>query len=257
MIKETSGNLTVGAYRNLRSAIISCRFRPGEKLVISDLCKALGVSLGAVREALSRLATEGLVTAEPQKGFRVAPISEAELQDLTQARALIEESCLDRAIGAGDVKWEAGIVSALHELSRIPLRDAADPERINDAWTQAHARFHAALVAACDSPWLLRLREILYAQSERYRQLSVPLDQHHRDVDAEHRAIADAVLAREAPRAKGLSKDHMLKTMRILIEAKVVEPAGAAVAPRKAAPMPQARGRARAGKPPRAAAVDA
>ena len=58
-----------------------------------------------------------------------------------------------------------GIVSALYELSRIPLQEPADPDRINEDWSQAHARYHAALVAACDSPWLLRLREILYAQS--------------------------------------------------------------------------------------------
>lgn len=223
MAGETVENLTVTAYRSLRAAIISCRLRPGEKLVISDLCKSLGVSLGAVREALSRLASEGLVTAEPQKGFRVAPISQEELEDLTATRGIIEGHCLERAIAVGDLKWETGIVSALYELSRIPLQDPDNPDRINEPWARAHARYHAALVAACDSPWLLRLREILYAQSERYRQVSVPLDRKNRDVAAEHKAIADAVIARDTVTAKRLLVEHMTTTTRILIEAKVVD----------------------------------
>ena len=230
MAMETNSNLTVGAYRSLRAAIISCRLRPGEKLVISDLCKTLGVSLGAVREALSRLSSEGLVTAEPQKGFRVAPISQEELEDLTRTRAIIEDRCVERAIEVGDVKWEAGIVSALYELSRLPLQEPAYPDRINDDWTQAHARYHAALVAACDSPWLLRIRDILYAQAERYRQLSVPLDRLRRDVNAEHQAIADAVIARQTGQAQRLLAEHMQKTTRILVDAKVVEPGKARAA---------------------------
>jgi DNA-binding GntR family transcriptional regulator len=223
MANDAVMNLTVGAYRTLRAEIIACRRRPGEKLVISDICKELGVSLGAVREALSRLASEGLVTAEPQKGFRVAPISQEELEDLTRVRAIVEGHCVEAAMAAGDLKWEAGIVSALYELSRIPLQEPADPDRINEDWSQAHARYHAALVAACDSPWLLRLREILYAQSERYRQLSVPLDRRNRDVNAEHQAIADAVIARDTDRARRLLTEHIARTTRILLEAKVVE----------------------------------
>ena len=103
MPSGSAENLTVTAYRTLRAAIISCRLRPGEKLVISELCKSLGVSLGAVREALSRLASEGLVIAEPQKGFRVAPISQAELEDLTSTRGIIEGHCIERAIAVGEL----------------------------------------------------------------------------------------------------------------------------------------------------------
>jgi len=126
-----------------------------------------------VREALSRLTSEGLVVAEPQRGFRVAPISAAELRDLTGVRAHIEGLCLDRAIAVGDVGWGAQLVAAFHCLSRTPERESDDRERMSEAWSVAHAAYHKTLVSACDSPWLLRLRETLYAQSERYRRLSV------------------------------------------------------------------------------------
>jgi DNA-binding GntR family transcriptional regulator len=84
-------------------------------------------------------------------------------------------------------------------------------------------------VSACDSPWLLRLRDTLYVQSERYRQISVPLSRRARDLNAEHQAIADAALSRDAELAKARMTEHVRETTRILIDARVVElaPSGA------------------------------
>src|SRR5712671_6846375 len=110
-------SLTQSAYERLRADLLSCRFEPDERLNISELCAAMGVSLGAVREALSRLTAEGLVVAEPQRGFRVAPISAEDLKDLTAVRSEIELLCLKDSIAHGDVRWEAGLVAANHMLA--------------------------------------------------------------------------------------------------------------------------------------------
>jgi len=232
MRRSESGSLTAEAHSRIRGEILACRFAPGQKLVIADLCAKFGFSLGAVREALSALATEGLVETQPRKGFRVAPITEAELQDITRVRVVIESLCLENAIRKGDLKWETNIVSTEFELSKLPLRDAADPERVSEAWAQVHKRFHEMLVAACDSPWLLRLREILYVQSERYRRFSVPLERTRRDLVKEHKEIATAVIARDTPRALELLREHLECTTRILIESDVIKDheAGDAVA---------------------------
>lgn len=127
-------NLTGTAYTTLRGDLLACRLRPDEKLNIAALAAQLGVSLGAVREALSRLTSEGLVTAEPNRGFRVAGVSEAELLDLTSTRIELESACLRRAIRAGGVEWEAGIVAAHHRLSRTPERIADDEARVSEDW---------------------------------------------------------------------------------------------------------------------------
>lgn len=211
-------SLTQDAYERLRADLLACRLQPGSRLKISELCEALPANLSAVREALARLTSEGLVVAEPQRGFRVAPISAEELRDLTGVRAEIEGLCLERATAAGDVGWESDIVAAFHRLSRTPEREPGDPQRMNEAWSAAHAAFHEALVGACDSPWLLRLRRILYAQSERYRRLSVPLAAVARDLDREHRGIMEAALARDAARAKALLRGHIELTTRVLLE---------------------------------------
>src|SRR5438132_9546483 len=98
MGRDTPQNLTQAAYEGLRADLLACRIPPGSRLKIQELCTRLSVSLGAIREALSRLTSEGLVVAEPQRGFRAAPISAEDLSDLTRTRIKIESLCLRRAI---------------------------------------------------------------------------------------------------------------------------------------------------------------
>jgi DNA-binding GntR family transcriptional regulator len=221
MARDSAVNLTQGAYEQLRADLLSCRILPGSRLKIQELCSRLSVSLGAIREALSRLTSEGLVVAEPQRGFRAAPISQADLQDLTQVRNEIESLCLRREIEVVNVDWEAKLVAACHRLSRTPERAAADPVRSSDEWAEAHAGFHRALAEGCDSPWLLRLRSQLYDQSERYRRLSIPLTTETRNIASEHQAIVDATLARDADKAVALLSAHLSATTRILMTAKL------------------------------------
>lgn len=215
-----SGSLTQVAYERLRDDVLSCQIRPGQKLKISDLVERLGVSQGAVREALSRLTSEGLVVAEPQKGFRASPISAAELKDLTRVRIEIESLCLSRAIELGDLTWESELLAAYHALSRTPEKtDGTEKVRMTESWAQVHRRFHEKLIAACDSPWLLRIRAQLFAQAERYRRLSVPLQQSKRDTNTEHMNIAQAALERNTRLATALLAKHFETTTEILLNA--------------------------------------
>ena len=219
MPRDTPGlSLTQSVYEQLRADLLACRLWPGDRLKISDLCQSMGVNLGAVREALSRLSSEGLVVAAPQRGFRVAPISATELRDLTEVRIEVEARCLRRSIEVAGVEWETAIVAAHHGLTRLPERDPDDPSRANDAWSAHHAAFHRALVAGCASPWLLRLRDSLYDQSERYRRLSVPLGREARDVAREHREIMEAAVLRDADGACSLLAEHFRATTLILLE---------------------------------------
>jgi DNA-binding GntR family transcriptional regulator len=216
-------SLTQSVYESLRADLLACRLPPGSKLRINDLCKSLKVSPSAVREALSRLVPEGLVTAEPQRGFRAAPISAADLKALTEIRVDIEGSCLRRSIQLRDPAWEKELCAALHRLSRTVYREPQDPQRLNEQWVTAHTAFHKALSAGCDNPWRLRVRDMLYAQSERYRRLSVPLAAAGRDTLKEHKEIVDAALAGDDDRAVALLSSHLKNTTRILLDADITE----------------------------------
>jgi DNA-binding GntR family transcriptional regulator len=245
---------TEAVYFRLRADILACRLAPGARLKINELCAALGVSLGAVREALSRLTAEGLVVSEAQKRFEVAPISVADLEDLTQARIEIETLCLKRAIAARGIDWETGLVAAFHRLSRTPARAAGDEQRLSEDWARAHADYHLALVAACQSTWLLRVRAMLYAQSERYRRLSAPVTEGRRNVTAEHRSIMAAALAGDAEKACALLAEHLLTTKNLVrdLAAQQQTPSHQArEAPRRASAAGLQPSRGRAARPRR------
>jgi GntR family transcriptional regulator, carbon starvation induced regulator len=220
---DQSTTQTDRAYAALLDEILSCRLSPGAKITISEVAAKLGFSPGAVREALSRLSAEKMTVATAQKGFSVAEVSIEELKDLTRTRIRIEQLCLVSAIRHGDVEWETAIVAAYHRLHRIPMVVPGEPSRLNQAWAAAHTTFHAALAAGCDSPWLLTIRGMLYAQTERYRHLSVALARQNRDVDAEHKAILDACLARDPDLACELIDDHLMRTSDILLRSPLLQ----------------------------------
>jgi GntR family transcriptional regulator, carbon starvation induced regulator len=205
------------AYEDLLAQILDGRLAPGAKIVINDAALHLGFSSGSIREALSRLAAEKWAVATAQKGYTVAPVSIQDLIDLTRTRIVIEQFCLRAAIAHGDVEWETSIVAAFYRLHRIPRRIGEKPARMNPTWSAAHKTFHAALASGCNSQWMLNVRAMLYAQSERYRHLATALNRQKRDVDAEHKSILDACLDRKADRVCELIEQHLVRTMETLV----------------------------------------
>jgi DNA-binding GntR family transcriptional regulator len=216
-VKERASSLTQSCYERLKADLISCRLKPGERLRTQDLCVRLDANLSAVREALSRLTSEDLVVAEPQRGFRAAPISFEELQDLSEARADIEALCVRRSIALGGIEWETRLVAAHHQLSQTPIFGSGDETAASDLFGPRNAEFHAALAAACDNQWLLRVRELLQIHAQRYINLSLAAARGRRDVDAEHRQIFDAALSRDTERAVKLVREHLARTAELII----------------------------------------
>jgi DNA-binding GntR family transcriptional regulator len=215
---STGRTLFEGVYQDLRADILACRLRPGAKLQINLIAEERSISISGIREALSRLSAEGLVISEPQRGFRVSPVSREDLYDLTRTRMDIEALCLSRSIEQGGVDWETAVVAAMHRLSRTAYWAGDNDRRLSDEWATAHHSFHEALVGANGSLHLTRFRAALYQQSERYRRLSVPVFPKIRDVESEHRAMAEAALKRQTSRACELVSEHLLLTMKIIIE---------------------------------------
>ena len=213
---EGPRNQTTVAYEALRADILNGRYPPEKKLKIQELAEELGVSPGAVREALSRLVPEELVVSRDQRGFLVAPLSVADLADLTDLRCEIESLALRRSVEFGDVNWEAGILAAEHRLrSKVTVVGAEDPLV---KWRQNHAAFHTALVNACGSRRLLGLHAQLYEQSERYRGLSSQVDT-DRDVEGEHHKLVEFALARDADSLVGAMVDHLRFTTKLIVDA--------------------------------------
>ncbi len=204
-------------YEVVRRDILSGKHGPNRKLKIQDLADELGVSPGAVREALSRLVPEQLVVSRDQRGFTVTPLSIEDLDDLTDLRCEVEAVALRRSAERGDVEWEAGLIAAEHRLRSTPTRIAGEQGPAPN-WVVAHAGFHAALVAAAGSRRLLSLHAQLYEQSERYRGLSGHVEA-VRDVEGEHRRIAQFALTRDISKLVDAATEHLRATTRLIAEA--------------------------------------
>jgi DNA-binding GntR family transcriptional regulator len=207
------------AYLGLRHGIVSGKLAPGERLRVEHLKDEYEVGAGTLREALSLLLSDALVTAEGQRGFRVAPISLADLEDLTNTRVLIETEALRQSIRHGDAKWEADLVAAFHLLTQVEARadpgDAVDP----DAFEPRNKAFHEALIAAHRSPWSKYMLGILFRHSERYRNLNMRLTAAHaaqRDVHREHEEIFRAAIDRQEARAALALEAHVRLTLDIV-----------------------------------------
>src|SRR4051812_27845770 len=108
------------AYRRIRQDILGGVIAPGTKLHINNLCDRLDVRLTPVREALNRLASEGLLVHTEQRGFRVAALSLDDLADLTEARVQLNALALRSAITNGDEQWEEQVLLSFHRLLRTP-----------------------------------------------------------------------------------------------------------------------------------------
>jgi len=223
-------SLTSAVQERLRADILSTRLLPGQKLHIAGLAKQFSVSLAAVREALSRLVADGLVQASDQRGFRVSPVSLADLADVTQTRIDIEGLALRRSIARGDQAWLAAVEAAFEALKAVPYQYPDQPGVHYEEWVVRHRIFHRALVNACGSPWLLGFRDVLHEQSERYRRLSIRREVGKlRDVEAEHAAIVDATLRRDADLAVTALSQHFTITMEFveLAAPRIAEVSGA------------------------------
>ncbi|SDO09017.1 MULTISPECIES: DNA-binding transcriptional regulator CsiR [Halomonas] len=214
-------NLGISAYHRLKKDIIRNVFKPGEKLLMSRLKERYDLGVGPLREALSQLVAERLVVAISQRGFRVAPMSLAELADLYDARAQIEGLLLALAIERGDDSWEAEILARAHTLSKV--MEVNTPEELLEVWDTRHQAFHSAIVSGCGSPHLLQIRQSLFDQVERYRHLwlreTVLSEEALERKRREHAALVEVILARDSERATAMMREHLMTPVPIITEA--------------------------------------
>lgn len=213
---DVSRTLIERAYAQLRDDIVEGRLAPDEKLRVEHLKARYGVSAGTLREAITRLASDALVVAEGQRGFRVAPVALTDLEDLTRLRLHIEIDALRQSIRHGEAAWRSALQLAYDELSSFeqPVRPAQRQQ-----WETMNWRFHEALIAAHASPWTFKVLRLLSRNGERYRRYAIDLVDSGRDVHAEHREIFELAMAGHEARAALALEAHIRATPDLLARA--------------------------------------
>ncbi|MBI1622298.1 GntR family transcriptional regulator [Aquamicrobium zhengzhouense] len=200
---------TIGesAYRRIRADIIFGRIAPKQKLKLDWLKDSYGASVSTLREILSRLTSEGLVSAEGQRGFEASAVSVDNLREVAALRLLLEGFALEQSFAGGDVEWEARIVAAHHKLAALEARMRDGDLSQTEMWKRYDWEFHQALISACGSKVLMETHAAVFDKYLRYQMIALSF---RGDIAAnEHQIMLDAALARDAATAKRVLEEHV------------------------------------------------
>jgi len=209
MLTRTSdyNSVSESAYRRIRTDIIFGKLAPAEKLRLDRLREDYGVSVGTLRELLSRLASEDLVVAEGRRGFEVAPVSAENLREIAALRLLLESHALTQSFRAGDMDWEGRVVSAYHKLSAIEKRLLAGDQADAETWKRYDWEFHRALISACGSNALLETHAPVYDKYLRYQMIAGTF---RGEIAAhEHQKLLECALGRNSNAARDVLVVHI------------------------------------------------
>jgi GntR family transcriptional regulator, carbon starvation induced regulator len=190
-------------YRRIRSDIIFGVLNPSGRLKLESMKEDYGLSVSTLREILNRLASEGFVVAEGQRGFEVAPVSIQNLRELAQLRILLEHHAMTESFRAGDMEWEGRVVSAHHKLAATEraIASAGDDPELRKRYD---GEFHQALISNCGSRELMQTHAVVFDKYFRYA-----LQYRGSATVEQHRALLDCALRRDAEAAKGILTEHI------------------------------------------------
>jgi len=191
----------------LRAAILRGELEPGQRLHANDLADRWDVSATPLREALQRLASDGLVEMLPQRGARVTDMSVDDAAQIYELRILLEPLCLRRSLEASDDEHRQEIEAAFEAFRSAKTLEAV---------IEAHTRFHETLLKRCPSTWLLRFTTQLADASRLYQVASAGGRPARRHPKAEHKALCDAAVRGEVDRCVALQEEHLRGTLTLI-----------------------------------------
>jgi len=210
---------TVGSstYERVKRDVIFGTLVPGSKLKLDGLRERYKASVSTLREILNRLASEGFVVAEEQRGFFVKPVSRDDLVEISNLRILLECSALETSIASGDTEWEGNLVAAHHKLNLIEQKMQAGDHSQVELWKRYDWEFHQALISKCNSQNLLSLHGTIFEKYLRYQMLV--LTYRGSVASDEHRMMLDAALARDVGAAVSVLENHIRKGLEHTLSA--------------------------------------
>jgi DNA-binding GntR family transcriptional regulator len=213
-------NLTLWqrVYDHLRTEILESRLEPGTELIEVALADQLGVSRGPLREAIGRLAAEGLVTVSPRRGAVVRSLSKEEFLELYQVREALERMAVQLAVPRlTDEQFEE--LAALN----AEMEAHAAGNKV-ESFFEANVAFHARLLEASGNEKLKEMYRQLLGQLGRYRLRSLTLRGNLQRSVSEHKAILRAARRGDAERAAQLMAEHIRVPQRRAMALEEAEP---------------------------------
>lgn len=190
-------------YATLKHRVLTCRMLPGQRVVEKDLCSEMDISRTPLREALNRLALEGLVEVRPYRGYVIAPLTVAGFRELCELRRILEPE----AAALSAIRATPEDIDAL--ARETTLQYTIGDEQTYVSYLRSNSAFHLALVRCTDNSQLISavMAALDHHQRPLYLGLEVGIDAEAST--AEHVEVVDAVRNHDPDRARALMQFHI------------------------------------------------
>jgi len=212
-------NLGDSAYAELKSWIVDGRLPGGTGVSEAELALALGLGKAPVRSALARLAQDGLVTSSARRGWRIAPITLADILDVFQLRRELEPM-------AARLATQRGVDAALLKRLDVGCKAGYVPGHAASqrSFLAANRAFHLAIAEAAGSPRLLRVLSGLLDEAERALLLGLALRNRSDEIKHEHQALIDAMSSGDTATAERIMAEQVDEARDMVIAALMASP---------------------------------
>lgn len=211
---EARPPLAEEAYRRLKERILNNELPPGFQALEQELAAQLGMSRTPLREAVVRLAEDGLVELLPRRGMRVLPVSPDDMREIYELLGCLEATAAE-LLASQRLPADAPVLQELGAAIDAMDRTLASDDL--DGWAVADERFHAALLDGCGNRRLARMAFAVGDQSHRARMVTLRLRPKPVRSNADHRAVLDAIRAHDAGTAREVHRQHRLTGMHTLL----------------------------------------
>ncbi len=201
------------AYRAIKHRILENQFPAGTIMLEQELAALLEMSRTPVREAMVRLAREGMIDIRPRHGMRVLPVSADDMREIYEILTALESEVAGQIAGDGATPTR---ISDLRES--VTQMDRALEADDLDAWARADDRFHRLILGSCRNNRLKAIIEQFWDQSHRVRMLTLRLRPKPSGSNADHRLLVDAIERRDPETARRIHHEHRAKSGRMLVD---------------------------------------
>ena len=201
------------AYQEIKRRILDNEIPAGAQTLEQELAEMLGMSRTPVREAMIRLAEDGMVEVRPRHGMRVLPVSADDMREIYEILTALESIAAELVARRGLSKAEmARIEEAVADMEAALARDD------RTAWATADERFHMLLVELSGNRRLSALVNTYYEQSHRARMITLWLRPVPTQSNIDHAGVVDAIRRQDAEAARQIHRQHRVRSGQLLVD---------------------------------------
>lgn len=206
-------SLAEKAYDAIRADILACELEPGQRTVQSELAEKYQVGTTPIREALHRLAQDGLVEPVPRFGYIVRPVTVRDVRECYEVRGVLEAEAARLAASRGQPELIDRLVSQAN-FTYVHHKKSSYREYLS-----RNLDFHRSVALTAGNRRLAGLISDLLAEMTRVFRLKMDLKDMAQEMREEHMGLAEAISSRDASRAEELARDQIARSEERAIEA--------------------------------------